>query len=272
MRIIFYWWKNRKIYPYFALSFWQILFLAWFRHSWTSRANGKWCALRVQLQTHENLIGTKPKQQITIPSTDMAMMAKLITIEVRMAHSSGIRCDYYYFLFSAKHKQVLCEERQTATCQGKVYFSFVFFYTETEEEEWLKENVTNRTEIINSVRLKKAATHARSYVRGLWPVSHIIEQSLRHSSSAIPVAVALFKNYKKKKKSCVFPLLSLFSCCHFHLPPLSCSLFPLFLSQICPWSPSPIIPSSWCIVCLWQPTILMRLPHSWAHFVLWTLK
>lgn len=124
-------------------------------------------------------------------------------IEVRMAHSSGIRCDYYYFLFPVKHKQVLCEERQTATCQGKVYF-FFFLPRETEEEEWLKENVTNRTEIINSGRLKKAATHARSYVRGLWPVSHIIEQSLRHSSSAIPVAVALFKNYKKKKKILFF--------------------------------------------------------------------
>ena len=67
-----------------------------------------------------------------------------------------------------------------------------------------------------------------------------------------------------------YPLLSFVSSCHFPLPLLSCSLFPLFLFQICPWSPSPIIPSSWCIVCLWQPTILTHLRHSQAHFVLWT--
>lgn len=80
--------------------------------------------------------------------------------------------------------------------------------------------------------------------------------------------VTPFKNYKKNPV--FYHLLSFSSSCHFRLPPLSRSLFPPLLSQIRPWSPSPIIPSSRRIVRLGKR--LTRPPHSRAHFVLWTLR
>lgn len=92
---------------------------------------------------------------------------------------------FFFFLHCERHtNRFLCE---VAACQGKVCLC----------GERERENVTNRTEIINS-SLKKAATHERSCVRGLWPVSHIMEQSLRHSSSAMTA----FKKTTATKKKC----------------------------------------------------------------------
>lgn len=77
--------------------------------------------------------------------------------------------------------------------------------------------------------MKKAAPRARSRVRGLWPVIHIIEQSLHHSSSASLVAISLFKI--DKKKSCVLSSFVPFLLLSFS----SSSSVPLFVCSI----PSP---------------------------------
>lgn len=77
-------------------------------------------------------------------------------------------------------------------------------------------------------RGRKASTHACSYVGGLWPVSHIIEQSPCHSSSDIPVAVTPFKNCNNKKILCLI-LFCPFLLLSFPSPllcPAVCSLLP----------------------------------------------
>lgn len=176
------------------------------------------------------------------------------TIKWKAVKSDTSKRHQVWFLFSVWNTNRFClKERQTAARQGKAY-SFRSSSERTEKEERLKENVTNRTEIINS----SAATHARSYVRGLWPVSHIIEQSLCHSSSCYCCVW-----YSRLKITIKEILCFILFCPFFFLLPLSFSspssvlLFVSLcsFSQICPWSPSSIIPPSWCIVCQWQPTI-----------------
>lgn len=121
--------------------------------------------------------------------------------------SRGISANFF-FIILMKHNQVVWRE------------------TNRQEDGWQKENVTNRTEIKVT---EECAARARSHVRGLWPVSHIIEQSVRHSSSAVPVALSPVKNYQKE--SCVLssfvPFLLLSFSSSSSVPLFVCSVLPL---------------------------------------------
>lgn len=105
------------------------------------------------------------KEHVTMLTMDPEMKTKWIIMESNQMKSSQNdtfkrhQVWFFFFMFSVKHKQVLYEERQTVACQGRVYL----FCSSTErgekkerqKEEWLKENVTNRTEIINSSAWRK---------------------------------------------------------------------------------------------------------------------
>jgi len=109
----------------------------------------------------------------------------------------------------------------------------------------------------------RRTTHACSYVGGLWPVSHIIEQSLFHSFSATSVTATQFKNDTHTEKSFFFHLLLSLLILSF----LSLSSFPLFLvflSQICPWSMSPLFHNHDALD-IFGTQLLNCLAHIWYY-------
>lgn len=180
-------------------------------HTWylSSQAKKKDKTRRAETENWDE----SPNHKVTI--TQKKMVTELIRTESNDEQSQHVQeaSVLIFFIIPMKHNQVVWRETNSVVSR--------YFYWE--EDEWQKEHVTNRTEMKVT---EECAARARSHVRGLWPVSHIIEQSVRHSSSAVPVALSPVKNYQKNPV--YYHLLSLFSCCHFRLPPLSHSLFALF--------------------------------------------
>lgn len=120
--------------------------------------------------------------------------------------------------------------------------------------------------------MKKAATRARSHVRGLWPVIHIIEQSLRQSSSASPVAVSLFKI---DKKSCVLssfvPFLLLSFSSSSSVPLFVCS-FPSLRSVLGHRLPLVLHHDALCINGNQIFKCVLLMSTFFYFFLLWTLN